>query len=51
MKTWDPEQFFKYTRMSIPVFEKLLSKVRNMIEKQYRSDGIAPEERLIITLQ
>lgn len=51
MKSWDPEQFFKYTRMTVPVFEKLLTKVRAKIGKQFRSDGISPEQRLVVTLQ
>lgn len=51
MKSWDDEQFFKYTRMTVPVLEKLLNKVKTKISKQYRSDGITPEERLVITLQ
>ncbi|VEN34117.1 unnamed protein product [Callosobruchus maculatus] len=51
MEQWDTDQFFKYTRMTIPVFEKLLSKIRSKIQRQYRSDGISPEERLVITLQ
>lgn len=51
MKTWDLPQFFKYTRMTVPVFEKLLSKIKSQITKQKRQDGIVAEERLIITLQ
>nr|CAH7749890.1 unnamed protein product [Callosobruchus chinensis] len=51
MKSWDPEQFFKYTRMTIPVFENLLKKIKPRIRKQYRSDSITAEERLVITLQ
>ncbi|VEN48424.1 unnamed protein product [Callosobruchus maculatus] len=51
MKQWDTDQFFKYTRMTIPVFDKLLAKIRTKIQRQYRSDGISPEERLVITLQ
>jgi uncharacterized Fe-S cluster-containing radical SAM superfamily protein len=51
MKSWDREQFFKYTRMTTHVFEMLLKKVKPIIEKNKRSDGISAEERLIITLQ
>lgn len=51
MKQWDSEQFFKFTRMTRPVFEMLLGKVKPIISKQKRSDGISAEERLIITLQ
>nr|CAI5864399.1 unnamed protein product [Callosobruchus analis] len=51
MKHWDTDQFFKYTRMTTPVFEKLLSKITPKIQHQFRSGGIFPEERLVITLQ
>nr|CAI5859287.1 unnamed protein product [Callosobruchus analis] len=51
MKSWDTQQFFKYTRMNVQVFEKLLVKIKESIAKQTRSDGISAEERLIITLQ
>nr|CAI5866062.1 unnamed protein product [Callosobruchus analis] len=51
IKQWDTEQFFKYTRMTIPVFEKLLLKIAPKIQHQYRSDGISCEERLVLTLQ
>nr|CAI5866080.1 unnamed protein product [Callosobruchus analis] len=37
--------------MTLPVFEKLLSKIAPQIQHQYRSDGISPEEILVITLQ
>ncbi|XP_030749395.1 protein ALP1-like [Sitophilus oryzae] len=51
MKLGDPQQFFKYTRMNVAVFEKLLTKVAPVIRRQNRSDGISAEHRLIITLQ
>lgn len=51
MRTWDEEQYFKYTRMNKSSFNKLLSFTKPHITKQYRSDGISAEERLIITLQ
>lgn len=51
MKTWDQEQFFKFTRMTIPVFQKLLNKVTLRLSKQIRSDGISGEHRLVLTLQ
>lgn len=51
MKTWDKEQFFKYTRMTHIAFEKLLQLIKSQIQRQLRSDGISPEERLVITLQ
>nr|CAI5848937.1 unnamed protein product [Callosobruchus analis] len=51
MKSWDTQQFFKYTRMNVQVFEKLLVKIKESIAKQTRSDGISAEEmRLVITL-
>nr|CAH7748459.1 unnamed protein product [Callosobruchus chinensis] len=37
--------------MTIPVFENLLKKIKPRIRKQYRSDSITAEERLVITLQ
>nr|CAH7752847.1 unnamed protein product [Callosobruchus chinensis] len=37
--------------MTIPVFENLLKKITPRIRKQYRSDSITAEERLVITLQ
>jgi len=51
MKKLDEPQFFKYTRMTHSVFQKLLTKVGPFIKKQKRKDGISPEERLVITLQ
>ena len=51
MKVWDLDQFFKYTRMTPPVFEKLLTWVKPHIQKEHRSDDITAEERLVITLQ
>lgn len=51
MKTADPDQFFKYTRMTVPVFNELLGLVKNRISKRRIKDGISEEERLAITLQ
>lgn len=51
MTTWDEEQFFKYTRMTIAAFNKLLNLIRPFISKERRRDGIFPEQRLVITLQ
>jgi uncharacterized Fe-S cluster-containing radical SAM superfamily protein len=48
MKSWDREQFFKYTRMTIHVFQMVLKTVKPIIEKNKRSDGVSAEERLII---
>lgn len=47
----DEEQFFKYTRMTIPVFQELLSKLKPRIAKGKRSYGIDAEERLVLKLQ
>lgn len=51
MKSSDPEQFFKYTRMSVPQFDNLLEMVTPVIRRRKISLGITPEERLAITLQ
>ncbi|KAL1516087.1 hypothetical protein ABEB36_000011 [Hypothenemus hampei] len=51
MKLKDSSQFFKYTCMTVSMFDKLLKKVSSKITKQTRSDGICPEQRLVITLQ
>ncbi|KAJ8914187.1 hypothetical protein NQ315_015960 [Exocentrus adspersus] len=50
MKSCDAEQFFKYTRMTVPIFQKLVNKIPK-ISKQRRSDGISAEERIAVTLQ
>ncbi|KAL1489235.1 hypothetical protein ABEB36_014168 [Hypothenemus hampei] len=51
IKSWDSQQFFKYTRLNKAAFQKLLNFIRPEIKIQPRSDGILPEERLVITLQ
>ncbi|XP_050505859.1 uncharacterized protein LOC126884104 [Diabrotica virgifera virgifera] len=51
MKRADEEQFFKYTRMTVPVFNELLSLVKRKISKRKIKDGISEEERLALTLQ
>lgn len=51
IKSLDPAQFFKLTRMTNAVFEKLHLKVASFIKKQKRTDGISSEDRLVITLQ
>ncbi|KAJ8913882.1 hypothetical protein NQ315_005679 [Exocentrus adspersus] len=50
MKSCDAEQSFKYTRMTVPIFKKLVNKIPK-ISKQRRSDGISAEERIAVTLQ
>lgn len=51
MKMWDPQQFFKFTRMTVPIFEELLQKVKPHIQRAPRKDGVNAEERLVLTLQ
>lgn len=51
MKEGDPQQFFKYTRMSVPTFNKLLKLVTPYLLRKKLPDNISPEERLAITLQ
>lgn len=52
MKSNDREQFFKYTRMSVASFNKLLEMVTPLIRKRVvLPDAISAEERLAITLQ
>lgn len=52
MKSNDREQFFKYTRMSVASFNKLLKMVTPLIRKRVvLPDAISAEERLAITLQ
>lgn len=51
MKKKDAEQFFKYTRMTVSVFENLLNLVTPYISKQNLNNALSPEERLAITLQ
>lgn len=46
----DPQMFFRYTRMTGPIFDKLLEMVRPfLIKKSHRA--LVPEECLIITLR
>ena len=49
MKDIDEEQFFIQTRMSLPVFNLLLSLVESKLRKP--KQRIFPEERLAITLK
>jgi hypothetical protein len=53
MKEYDAQQFFKYTRMSIPLFNKFvdLLKPHIMVHKRHLPDSIYIEERIAITLQ
>lgn len=46
----DDDMFFRYVRMSVPTFNKLLEMVQPYLIKQsYRA--LSPEERLVITLR
>lgn len=51
MKRLDHEQFFKYTRMTVPLFDNLLRLVSPHIKRRNISDGVSPEQKLEITLQ
>ncbi|XP_024876786.1 protein ALP1-like [Temnothorax curvispinosus] len=46
----DPQMFFRYTRMTVPIFNKLLEIMRpSLIKRSHRA--LVPEERLAITLR
>ena len=49
MKKSDPEQFFKYTRMSVETFDYLLSLIGNDLTHHYKL-AIGPEMQLAITV-
>ena len=51
MKIKDEQQFFKYTRLSVCSFKKLLDMVNPHLQKRKLPDSISSEERLAITLQ
>lgn len=51
MKANDPDQFFKYTRMSVEVFDLFCNQLKNTLLKRRISDHICPEEKIAITLQ
>lgn len=46
-----PDNFFKYTRMSLEVFNKLLNNVTPFLEKISNQEFLSSEHRLIITLR
>ncbi|KAJ8909355.1 hypothetical protein NQ315_000444 [Exocentrus adspersus] len=51
MKRNDPSQFFKYTRMSVPAFDKLLHMIEpKIINNKQLPDHVCPEERLAVAL-
>jgi hypothetical protein len=51
MKANDPDQFFKYTRMTVEVFDHLCKLPEGKLVKRRISDRICPEEKIAITLQ
>ncbi|XP_044254905.1 uncharacterized protein LOC123005289 [Tribolium madens] len=51
MKKQDSEQFFKYTRMTVQVFDHFCQQLKEKLVKRRISDGICPEEKIAITLQ
>ncbi|KAJ8911941.1 hypothetical protein NQ315_011339 [Exocentrus adspersus] len=51
MKNNDPQQFFKYTRMSVATFNKLLNMITPLVQRRRNlPDSICPDERLALTL-
>ncbi|KAK4882659.1 hypothetical protein RN001_005978 [Aquatica leii] len=50
MKEVDSEQFFKYTRMDVETFNKLLGLVSPMLQKKRLPDSIGAEQCLAVTL-
>jgi hypothetical protein len=51
MKANDPDQFFKYTRMTVEFFDHLCKLLEGKLVKRRISDRICPEEKIAITLQ
>ncbi|KAL1488582.1 hypothetical protein ABEB36_015045 [Hypothenemus hampei] len=51
MKENDPEQFFKYTRLSSEQFDFLLALIDPHIKKNKSKNPLSPSHRLSITLQ
>lgn len=53
MKNHDAQQFFKYTRMSLSLFDHLLNIIKPYLfsHKINLPDSIYPEQRLAIALQ
>lgn len=50
MKDNDDEQFFKFTRMTVLQFERLLELVQESLIKRSIREPLSPEHRLCITL-
>jgi len=50
IKNNDDEQFFKFTRMTVPQFERLLELVQDPLTKRSIREPLSPEHRLCITL-
>ncbi|KAL1489251.1 hypothetical protein ABEB36_014184 [Hypothenemus hampei] len=51
MRAGDPDCFFNYTRMSIEMFDELLSLVKENLTKNSFRESISPECRLLITIR
>jgi hypothetical protein len=52
MKNNDPEEFFAYTRMTVPLFTNLLELLNPRLkQKQILRDNITLEMKLSVTLQ
>lgn len=54
MRRYDPEEFYKYTRMSTELFDDLCNKVRHdpLMRREYRvREPVSVEERVAITLE
>lgn len=50
IKNNDDEQFFKFTRMTVPQFERLLELVQEPLLKRSIREPLSPKHRLCITL-
>jgi len=50
IKDNDHEQFFKFTRMTVPQFEKLLNLLREPLTKRSIREPLSPEHQLCIAV-
>lgn len=46
----NPEEFFKYTRMTIPIYESLMMLMKEQLERRVTTYTIPPDARMMITL-
>lgn len=51
MRESDPEEFFRFTRMSVSTFDELLDLIKPRLQKRSIRQSIAPDIRLYITLR